>query len=291
VAQCELYKQGFPLPSDPRLGEESFKGVCATVVECLRLWRVCINHQIGIALFPDIYPALCYWLAPLSCKEISSPSSEDTLFLAQESYSLLERLAWTLPVLHTQGSIHVNWTWNVALPLVETASGWLSKDRIAAINKELTTVSSNPQKRVFHFKLVATVAAVFHFLATICEMFGSEDQKNGSVHPVVHQVALALASNNLLTFKKGGTTNSMLEMMVALWGKVDEEMAMAITSCIYGLVRLLNVTDQLYQPSKTEEHEILSRGLVASADAQLRALLTLGGNEVINTKDIKPAGQ
>lgn len=184
----------------------------------------------------------------------------------------------------------MNWTWNVALPLVETASGWLSKDRIAAINKELTTVSSNPQKRVFHFKLEATVAAVFHFLATICEMFGSEDQKNGSVHPVVHQIALALASNNLLTFKKGGTTNSMLEMMVALWGKVDEEMAMAITSCIYGLVRLLNVTDQLYQGSKTEEHEILSRGLVASADGELRALLTLVGNDIINAKDIKPAG-
>lgn len=316
VAQCELYKQGFPLPSDPRLGEASFKGVCATVVECLRLWRVCINHQIGIALFPDIYPALCYWLAPLSCKEISSINSEDMLFLAQESYSLLERLAWTLPVLHTQGSLHVNWTWNVALPLVETASGWLSKERIAAVNKELTTLASmgelqNPE-RIFRVKLLATMASVFHFLGTVCEMFTEssaeeQSQTNGSnnkkfLHPVVHQLAVALASNNLLTFKKGttGIGSSMLEIMLALWGKVDEEAAMAVTSCIHGLVRLLNVTDQLYQyledktgllDEDSEELEILSKGLVASADCELRDLLTLFGNEVMESKDIKPAGE
>jgi hypothetical protein len=283
VAQCELYKQGFPLPSDPRLGEESFKGVCATVVECLRLWRVCINHQIGIALFPDIYPALCYWLAPLSCKEITSTTSEDMLFLAQESYSLLERLAWTLPVLHTQGSVHENWTWSVALPLVETASGWLAKDRIAAVLATLT----NPSKHSIYYKLVATVASVFHFLSTVCEMFGSEEQTNGTKHPVVHKIALALASNNLLKFNTGNT-NSMLEVMVLMWGKVDEVTAMAVTSCIHGLVRLLNVTDHLYV--KTDENEILSRGLVESADGELRALLTFLGNEVIQAKDIKPAG-
>lgn len=236
MAQCELYKQGFPLPSDPRIGEDSFKGVCATVVECLRLWRVCVNHQIGIALFPDIYPALCYWLAPLSCKEISSSNSEDILFLAQESYNLLERLAWTLPVLHTQGSLHVNWTWNIALPLVETASGWLSKDRVAVVNKELTTLGSisklesqNPE-RIFRMKLVATMASVFHFLATVCEMFtesGSEGQTNGSnksLHPAVHQLAVALASNGLLTFRarKKGTADpasSMLGILLGLWVK------------------------------------------------------------------------
>lgn len=109
MAQCELYQQGYLLPTDPRLGENSFKGICVTVVECLRLWRVCINHQIGIALFPDIYPALCSWLTPLSLKAISSEDADDILTLAQESYSLLERLAWTLPLLHTEGSVHLNW--------------------------------------------------------------------------------------------------------------------------------------------------------------------------------------
>ena len=142
------------------------------MVECLRLWRVCINHQIGIALFSDIYPTLCHWLAPLSLTSISSTSPDDMLFLAQESYSLLERLAWTLPVLPPQDSIHVHWTWKIALPLVETASGWLSKDRIAAVTKKLTTSGSqlgfsvhNPE-HCFRMKLVATLASVFHFIGT-----------------------------------------------------------------------------------------------------------------------------
>lgn len=310
VAQCELYKQGFPLPSDPRLGEESFKGVCATVVECLRLWRVCGNQQIGIALFPDIYPTLCYWLAPLSCKEISSTNSDDMLLLAQESYSLLERLAWTLPALPTQGSIHVNWTWKTALPLVETASGWLTKDRITAVTKELTTLASKPElapqnpERCFRMKLVATMASVFHFLATVCEMFtesGSEDSTDKPLHPVVHQLAMALASNGLLTFRTGKQCsteprNSLLEILIILWGKTDEETAMAVTGCIHGLVRLLRATDQLYQrlEDKTglleegsKELEILSKGLVSSADRELRELLSVFADVVIDSKDLK----
>ncbi|KAG0570027.1 hypothetical protein KC19_6G133500 [Ceratodon purpureus] len=314
VAQCELYKQGFPLPSDPRLGEESFKGICATVVECLRLWRVCINHQIGIALFPDIYPTLCYWLAPLSCKEISSTNSGDMLFLAQESYSLLERLAWTLPVLPTQGSIHVNWAWKTALPLVETASGWLSKDRISAVSKELITLASqsesgpqNPE-RCFRMKLVATMASVFHFLGTVCEMFtesGSEASTKKSLHPVVNQLAIAVASNGLLTFRTGKqcsteSPNSLLEILLNLWEKVDEETAMTVSSCIHGLVRLLIVTDQLCQPFEdktgllaegSKESEILSRGLVSSADRELRDLLSFFGDVILDTEDLRLAGE
>lgn len=306
VAQCELYKEGFPFSSDPRVGKESFKGVCETVAECLRLWRVCINHQIGIALFPDIYPTLCHWLAPLSCKEISSTNSGDMLFLAQESYSLLERLAWTLPALPTQGSIHVNWTWNTALPLVETASGWLTKDRISAVDKELTTfASSEPSQspeRCFRMKLVATMASVFHFLATVCEMFTeSEDSTNKPSHPVVHQLAMALTSNGLLTFRTGKQCsteplNSLLETLIILWGKTNEETAMAVTSCIHGLVRLLRVTDKLYQPLEdktglleegSKALEILSKGLVIAADRELRDLLSFFADVVISAKDLK----
>nr|XP_024394700.1 transcriptional elongation regulator MINIYO-like isoform X2 [Physcomitrium patens] len=310
VAQCELYKQGFPLPSDPRLGEDSFKAVCSTIVECLRLWRVCVNQQIGIALFPDIYPALRCWLKPPPLKEISPKNSDDILVLAQESYSLLERLAWTLPILHTPGSMHVNWAWNVAVPLVETALDWLSKDRIAAVNKELASLASrvnmeaqNPAHTSL-MKLVGTVGSILHFLATVCEMFSESSSEEGrttglnnqSLHPVIHKLAIALVSNGFLTYRNGKqgdpeSTRSLLQTLELLWVEANEETAVTITSCMHGIVRLLSVTDQLYQQLEQKTNEVifegssiqqtLSRGLISAADGELRDLLDIVGKELI----------
>jgi hypothetical protein len=307
VAQCELYQQGYLLPTDPRLGENSFKGICVTVVECLRLWRVCINHQIGIALFPDIYPALCSWLTPLSLKAISSEDADDILTLAQESYSLLERLAWTLPLLHTEGSVHLNWAWNVAVPLVETAFGWLGKDRIAGICKiiDLSTNESQQHDHGLRKKLMGTMAQVFHFLATVCEMFtdsGAEDGgTNGSqtitLPPFVCRLAVLLMTNDLLKSTKG--KKSMLSILSSLRSIVDdEETAMVASSCIHGLVRMVSVVDQLssrldeeseptHLPAQEiEAHKIFANGLVVAIDRELRELLYVVGEEMISNHNL-----
>lgn len=94
---------------------------------------MCINHQIGIALFLDSTLPLAFGLHLFSSSEISLKDKDDTLLLAQESYSLLERLAWTLPLPNTEGSVHQNWAWNVVTPLVETTLGWLTAERVASV--------------------------------------------------------------------------------------------------------------------------------------------------------------
>ena len=151
------------------------------------------------------------------------------------------------------------------------------------------------------------MASVFHFIGTVCERFVEfEDPSNKSLHPVVHQLAMAFACNGLLTFRTGkqfsteASPYSLLEALLFLWGKADEETAMSVTSCIHGLVRLLSVTDQLYQPLKdktvlleegSKELEVFSRGLVLSADRELGELLSFFGDVIIETKDLHVADE
>jgi len=327
VAQCELYKQGYPMQLHrlhPRPGEESFEGVRSTIIESLRLWRVCIHYRMGISLFSDIYPALCFWLAPLSAEEIASDNKEDALYLAQESYMLLESLAQTLPRLHFQEagmsdnemeeSICLNWTWQVAIPLVGTAIRWLSTDRISAVTEQLVSAAYGDEQLLTRedgsrTKLVGMLASLFHFLATVSEKILGNDDKEGSITDsptpwlptFIPQLGLLLASNQILNYRSwdseaaqfGSEKSTLFASLCAIRRRGDYEMSLAATSCLHGLVRLLNILDRVIGSSKpesalqtnvgdsSEDQQILFHGLVASGAVELRGLLALVGKEVM----------
>jgi len=327
VAQCELYKQGYPMQLHrlhPRPGEESFEGVRSTIIESLRLWRVCIHYRMGISLFSDIYPALCFWLAPLSAEEIASNNKEDALYLAQESYMLLESLAQTLPRLHfqeasmsdneTEESICLNWTWQVAIPLVGTAIRWLSADRVSAVTEQLVSAAYGDEQLLTRedgsrTKLVGMLASLFHFLATVSEKILGNDNKEGSITnsptpwlpTFIPRLGLLLASNQILNYRSwaseaaqfGSEKSTLFASLCAIIRRGDYEMSLAATSCLHGLVRLLNILDRVIGSSKpesalqtnvgdsSEDQQILFHGLVASGIVELRGLLALVGKEVM----------
>ncbi len=323
VAQCELYRQGYPMQLHPRLGEECFEGVRSTIIASLRLWRVCIHYQMGISLFSDIYPALCFWLTPLSSEDIASNKKEDALCLAQESYILLESLAQTLPRLHSQEGgmldtetediIHINWTWQVAIPVVETALGWLSTESVSAVTNKLVIAAHGDEQSLTtgdgsRAKLVGTLASLFHFLATVSEKIGNEDEEGRNtvsripwLPTFIPHLGLLLATNGVLNYgslasvaaQLGSEKSTLLASLCAIRHRGDYEMSLAATSCLHGLVRLLNILDQLIGSAKPESslqtymgdnfegHNVLDRGFVASGAIELRGLLALVGREVI----------
>eukprot|EP00246_Nothoceros_aenigmaticus_P002979 TRINITY_DN1390_c0_g1_i7.p1 TRINITY_DN1390_c0_g1~~TRINITY_DN1390_c0_g1_i7.p1 ORF type:complete len:1127 (+),score=203.93 TRINITY_DN1390_c0_g1_i7:260-3640(+) len=283
VAQTELFQQAFFLPSSTRVGQEYPRGLCPTLVEALRLWRVCISYGIGIPLFPDFYPALCFWLASFSEEEYNSKGSAEAFCLTQESFSLLERIARTLPWMHSNGvrsavgddnSIYTNWTWAVATPLVDSALEWLLPDRIAGLVTRLKNVRCDDAEgslteallKDSNKHLLGTLSSVLHFLATVCarilppkETASSEGQYAPWLPIFVPQLGLSIVNGNLLNFvdenasvqppERGETLASFL---CGLREGHDYETTLIASSCLHGIVRLVTMVDHLISQAKRD---------------------------------------
>ncbi|XP_024529166.1 transcriptional elongation regulator MINIYO [Selaginella moellendorffii] len=149
TATSELFEWSYRLTMFPRAAAADLSKDSAILQEALRLWKICIFHGIGISLFADFHPALSAWLS-------SASSGDPAIYnLAQESYSVLEVLARTLPVMvkgqqHTQAS-HTGWSWSIAVPMVKYGLSWL----------EESSQGSEAE--------VMALGSVLHFLATVCE--------------------------------------------------------------------------------------------------------------------------
>ena len=306
MAQSELYLQDHLPKAQPRLGDS----VCSTIVESLRLWQICIQYKMGMSSFMDIYPTLCFWLSPLTKEEILSDNSNDALSLAQESYRLLERLAQTLPRLHlseeeTLESFETddeNWAWSVAVPLVETALGWLSPERLSAIMEQVSKIGQRGVSSVVGnstVKLIETLTSVLQFLATVSEkILGSSNdgEKWGNTHTpfiptFVPRLGLLLAADKFAHNQNGSGT--LFGSLCSIRHVKDEETTLAATSCLHAAVRLFNNVDEVIKTARaqsastpasgesTQAHKILDAGLVSSSKRKLQDLLSCVGDEVL----------
>ena len=312
LAYSELYKQGFLSQAHTRLENT----VVSNLVESLRLWQTCMQYDINVSLFTDIYPILCFWLSPLTIEEICIKSSEFSLCLAQESYRLLEQLAQTLPSLHSNQeemydsdeSQDQKWSWRVMVPLVETALGWLSIERISAIVEQI----SNSQECDMHtVKLIETLASVLQFLGSVCEKIrGSEDEEDSSVAFIptfIPRLGLLLATCKIVQYEdtddthmtqteKG--TDTLFRSLCSIRHDMNGEIALAATSCLQAVVRIFDIVDQVIKTARaqstlvtksnesTRAHTILDHGLVFSARRQFQVLLVSAGNEVIENASL-----
>lgn len=312
LAYSELYKQGFLSQACTRLEDT----VCSNLVECLRLWQTCMQYNINISLFTDIYPILCFWLSPLTIEEIHRKSTESALSLAQESYRLLEQLAQTLPSLHSKQeemsgsdeSHDEKWSWRVMVPLVETALGWLSIERVSATVEQI----SNPQECDMHtVKLIETLASVLQFLGSVCEkILGSKDEEDSSVAFIptfIPRLGLLLATCKIVQYKDWGGahvaqtekgTDTLFRSLCSIRHHMNEEIALAATYCLQAIVRIFNVVDQVIKTARaqstlvtksnegTQAHTTLDRGLVLSARWQFQLLLDSAGDEMIENASL-----
>lgn len=312
LAYSELYKQGFLSQAHTRLEDT----VVYNLVESLRLWQTCMQYNINISLFTDIYPILCFWLSPLTIEEICSKSSGFSLCLAQESYRLLEQLAQTLPSLHSKQeemsdsdeSDDQTWSWRVMVPLVETALGWLSIERVAAIVEQISNSQECDMQTV---KLIETLASVLQFLGSVCEkILGSKDEEDNSlafIPTFIPRLGLLLASCKIVQYEDRGDTHvaqtekgtdTLFRSLCSIRRDMNGEIALAATCCLQAVVRIFNIVDQVIKTARaqstlvtkshegTQAHTILDHGLVLSARRQFQVLLESAGNEVIENASL-----
>lgn len=310
VAQTELFQQAYLLPTRSRVNQEYIWGLCSTLIEALRLWRVCIAYGIGIFLFREFYPALCFWLAPFPEAELSGQRSPEAFSLTQESFSLLERLARTLPVMHPNGgateidesATHNNWSWAVAVPLVKTALEWLSADSLSRIVAHLPEKQSRIDKlssedSLFHDSrkyLVGSLAGVLHFLSTVCGRIlpegcstsgtASKFQSSAPWLPsFVPEIGLAIVNSRLLDFTGENASElgpSLAQILLGMRTNSDNETTAITSSCLHGIVRLVMVVDDLIQQAKPQEYlPQLVGGFQSVAHSTLATGLVVCGEE------------
>lgn len=305
MAQSGLYTQDLLSKAQSKLGDTA----CSTIVESLRLWQICIQYKMGMSSFMDIYPTLCFWLSPLTKEEISN-NNNDALSLAQESYRLLERLAQTLPRLHSSDAETLesfetdneNWAWSVAVPLVEAALGWLSAERLSAIVEQVSKLGQRGVSSVVGdstVKLIGTLTSVLQFLATVSEkILGSsnDEEKRGNAHTpfiptFVPRLGLLLAADKFVFNQNGSGT--LFGSLCSIRHVRDEETTLAATSCLQAVVRLFNNVDEAIKTARaqsaptpasgecTQAHKILDFGLILSCRRELQDLLSDVGDEVL----------
>lgn len=294
MAQSELYTV-----QSSKIGDS----VCSAIIESLRLWQICIQYKMGMSSFTDIYPTLCFWLSPLTKEEIIRDNSSEALSLAQESYRLLEQLARSLPRLHTSDEETLesfetdddeNWAWRLAVPLVETALGWLSSDRVSAIAQQVSKPGKHGVSSSSTVRLIGTLTSVLQFLATVSEkiLASSHDKENAHtpfIPTFVPRLGLLLAEDKFVL-----GSGALFESLCSIRHVRDEETTLAATCCLQAVTRLLNNVDQVIKTARsqsapttaapvecTRAHEILDAGLILSCRREFQELLSDVGDEVL----------
>ncbi|BFI29872.1 RNA polymerase II-associated protein 1 [Marchantia polymorpha subsp. ruderalis] len=299
-------------PSRESLGiQDNMRGFRSNAIEILRFWRVCLSYRIGLSFFTDCYPTLCIWLLPLSEDEILCPLNCPVL--AMESYSLLEKIARTLPILHDNLSPTdalavqlggTKWSWSVAMTMVNTALKWLSPDRISAVlsvakqymqaKRERLSEEINLASRTKEY--LGLLGSVLHFLATVCEKIVSEKDLECSLNNTsscslpwlptfVPHLGLALATCGLLDtvraggyskHSNGGTEKPHTLFDHVFFGLSEGGSILAALNCQLALVRVSSMVDKLISVNKL-------KGVPISTD-QLASHATLDQGLVVSAE-------
>ena len=162
-------------------------------------------------------------------------------------------MAQTLPRLHlseeeTLESFETddeNWAWSVAVPLVETALGWLSPERLSAIMEQVSKIGQRGVSSVVGnstVKLIEILTSVLQFLATVSEkILGSSNdgEKWGNRHTpliptFVPRLGLLLAADKFAHNQNGSGT--LFGSLCSIRHVKDEETTLAATSCLHAAV-------------------------------------------------------
>eukprot|EP01018_Ginkgo_biloba_P015897 Gb_24051 [translate_table: standard] len=311
AAERHLLCYGYSLDGWLKLGQESFKSICAILVEELRLWKVCIQYGLCISSFSDFYPAICFWLSPPSYEKIIAKTIvNEVLSVARESYILLEVLARTLPTLHLQGhgeddktifedeSIE-KWSWSQVVPMIDVALNWLN----FTDNPLLITTVKHFDKQVTKFveqdsyriNSLGVISAVLHMLSTVCEKImpledarsssNDKGQPSGNWLPVfIPQLGLKIIKSKLLRFPKMKSEerfphimkySSFAEYLCFLRKALDYGTSLSAVSCLHGLIRLITSVDKAINIAQAEKEAPCMDKNVSEGDEILKCGLVI----------------
>ncbi|KAL3692622.1 hypothetical protein R1sor_006273 [Riccia sorocarpa] len=213
------------------------------------------------------------------------------------------------------------WSWSVAMTMLNTALKWLSPDRIVALHALLEKyiqgtgdhVDNGITLRSRVRKVLGLLGSLLHFLATVCEKIVSEEELergliDGSSSSLpwlptfVPHLGLALAKSGLLNSQAkslstesqngGRDVPTLLDFMYFCAARRDNDSMLAAVNCEHAFVRVCSIVDKLIRINRQEgqvgppdqpfAHALLDRGLIVSADNDLKNWVTVTGKTMIS---------
>lgn len=294
-------------------GKEACKLSSALLVEQLRLWKVCVQHGYCVSYFDDLFPALCIWLnVPAFGKLIENSVLSEYTAIAKEAYLVLGALTRRLPSFYSRmqhldgGTTKTteNWCWAQVGPMIDSA---LESIRI----KEMPLLSrlfegQNEEKFNGDMQdsavspLLWLISSIMDMLSAVLEAVILEDNAelcHGTLPwlpDFVPKIGLEIIKNGLTSFSGissashdgAAGSSSFLEFLCYLRKINHQEISIATSSCLQGLLRVAWCVDKLISLAKdeprnplqcqssTREEKALAAGILHSSLPELRALMT-----------------
>jgi len=277
-----------------RLGKEKCKLMSALIVEQLQFWRVCIQYGYCVSYFSEMFPALSFWLKPLSFEKlIENNVLDEYTSISREAYLVLESLSGRLPNLYSSKQCLNNqlpestgdsevWSWSYVGPMVDLAIRWMATRSDPKVSKffegqqdvrcdySFQGFSSTPLLWVY----TAVTNMLFRVLERMtCGSTTSSHESEGHVPwlpEFVPKIGLELIKHWLLGFSTSVGTKcrdsegeSFMKELICLRQKNDLEMSLASTCCLNGIVKIITTIDNLIQSAKigipSQEEQSLSK--------------------------------
>ncbi|CAN4107312.1 unnamed protein product [Withania somnifera] len=281
-------------------GKEACKLSSALLVEQLRLWKVCVQHGYCVSYFTDLFPALCIWLnVPVFGKLIENSVLSEFTAIAKEAYLVLGALTRRLPAFYSHmqhldgGTTKTaeNWCWAQVGPMIDSA---LESIRI----KEMPFLSflfEGQNEEIFKgdmqdsavSPLLWLISSIMDMLSAVLEAVIPEDNAelcHGTLPLLpdfVPKIGLEILKNGLMSFSGissashdgAAGSSSFLEYLCYLRKINQQEISIASSSCLQGLLRVSWCVDKLISLFH-KRRKTLAAGILQSSLPELRALMT-----------------
>ncbi|KAK7348798.1 hypothetical protein VNO80_23486 [Phaseolus coccineus] len=276
-----LYQSPSSVDQWLRLGKEKCKLMSALIVEQLRFWRVCIQYGYCVSYFSEMFPALCFWLNPLSFEKlVENNVFNEYTSISREAYLVLESLSGRLPNLYSKQCLNNQlpessgdtevWSWSYVGPMVDLAIRWIATRSDPEVFKFFE--GQQEGRRDYSFRGFSSTPLLWLYTAVTNMLFRVLERMTwgGTTSPheteghvpwlpeFVPKIGLELIKHWLLGFsasvvtKCGGDSEgeSFIKELIYLRQKDDIEMSLASTCCLNGILKIITTIDNLIQSAK-----------------------------------------
>ncbi|ESW25480.1 hypothetical protein PHAVU_003G039700 [Phaseolus vulgaris] len=276
-----LYQSPSSVDQWLRLGKEKCKLMSALIVEQLRFWRVCIQYGYCVSYFSEMFPALCFWLNPLSFEKlVENNVFNEYTSISREAYLVLESLSGRLPNLYSKQCLNNQlpesagdtevWSWSYVGPMVDLAIRWIATRSDPEVFKFFE--GQQEGRCDYSFRGFSSTPLLWLYTAVTNMLFRVLERMTwgGTMSPheteghvpwlpeFVPKIGLELIKHWLLGFsasvgtKCGGDSEgeSFIKELIYLRQKDDIEMSLASTCCLNGILKIITTIDNLIQSAK-----------------------------------------
>ncbi|ERN00390.1 transcriptional elongation regulator MINIYO isoform X2 [Amborella trichopoda] len=277
-----LYMHSFSLERWLTTDREQCKMISTMLVGQLSLWEVCINYGYCLTSFSDFFPAMSFWLSPLTLDRIMKADLfVEFSSVTRQAYLVLGALSARLPNFYSVeqaqdqiGDDLGNWSWNHVFPMVDTALKWVSlKTDIcisSVLNRHVTSAGFVIQNS-YRSSLIWVISAVLRMLSRVFEKIAPQEGvtyiKKNNIHisrltELVFHVGLLIFENGILNASevdKAGLAirgHSFVQTLCSLRNDSDYETSLSSGCCLHELLQTIILVDKIMWSVKAENKKL-----------------------------------